>query len=273
MKADLHVHSHYSDGTCSIEELIQQAKEKGLDCFALTDHDTLQGIIEYHKKKIDYPVIAGVELSTYHRGKPIHILGYCCHNDLSNSSELINYLDKMKEKREKRIKKILVNLKNFYQLEIDYNEVKKYSHGNIARPHIAREIEKKYGYTYQEVFDHFLNDESKAYVEIDRLETQEGIELLHRNQMIAILAHPMYLTTTSIAEIIAMGIDGIEVNYPGQNKEEIMTQINDSHLLLTGGSDYHGNLYQDNDLGCMTVPEQELERFLKRLDIQLIKDK
>ena len=51
MKADLHVHSHYSDGTCSIEELIQQAKEKGLDCFALTDHDTLQGIIEYHKKK------------------------------------------------------------------------------------------------------------------------------------------------------------------------------------------------------------------------------
>ena len=110
-------------------------------------------------------------------------------------------------------------------------------------------------------------------MEIDRLETQEGIELLHRNQMIAILAHPMYLTTTSIAEIIAMGIDGIEVNYPGQNKEEIMTQINDSHLLLTGGSDYHGSLYQDNDLGCMTVPEQELERFLKRLDIQLIKDK
>ena len=86
--------------------------------------------------------------------------------------------------------------------------------------------------------------------------------------MIAVLAHPMYLTTTSIEEIISMGIDGIEVNYPGQNKEEIMSQIKDTHLLLTGGSDYHGSLYRDNDLGCVVVENQELDRFLKRLKIQ-----
>ena len=76
MKIDMHVHSNNSDGTLSVKELIEEAKSKNIDSFALTDHDTIQGIEEYLNLDADYPVIYGIELSTYLHGKPVHILGY-----------------------------------------------------------------------------------------------------------------------------------------------------------------------------------------------------
>lgn len=263
MRTDLHIHSNYSDGTKSVEELIELAKNKNLDMIAITDHDTLDAHIEYQKLNSDYLVIAGVELSTYRNKKPVHILGYFYQNN-TDVSELKDYLKIMKEKRNIRIQKIISNLADLFNIKVEYADVKKGSHGVISRPHIARVICEKYGYTFQEVFDKFLNDESPAYVDVERLDTKDAIDMLHRNNAIAVLAHPIYLKDNKVEDIIALGIDGIEVRYEGQDQEYYQTLANKYNLLITGGSDYHGEVYPQ-EMGCYGIEDKELKKFLKKL--------
>jgi len=264
MKADLHVHSNHSDGTKTIQELIEIAKEKEIDILSITDHDTINGFLEYQTLNSDYPLIAGIELSTYRNKSPIHILGYFYDNNIE-SKELIEYLEIMKEKRNIRIQKIITKLKEYFELEVDYEDVKKGSHGVIARPHIARVISEKYGYEYREVFDKFLNDDSPAYVEIERLDTKDAIDMLHRNNAIAVLAHPLYLKNNDINDIIKLGIDGIEVYYEEQDEEYYHQLAIENNLLITGGSDYHGDL-NTSELGSKTLNDKELKLFLNKLN-------
>ncbi|MCI8589015.1 MAG: PHP domain-containing protein [Bacilli bacterium] len=264
MKIDLHVHSNNSDGTMSVSELIDEAKKNGIDTFALTDHDTIQGIEEYQKLDSDYPMIFGIELSTYHKEKPVHILGYF-KNPLPEMEELQKFLIKMKEKREERVKKIIKSLKEYFNIEVDYDEIKKNSHGVIARPHIARVISEKYGYEFQEVFDRFLNNDSPAYVEIERLSTEDGINLLKRNHAVTVLAHPFYLTDEMVKDIISYGIDGIEVYYLEQNINKYHKIAKKHHLIETGGSDYHGTLF-DSKMGVPEVKESAYLELIQEIE-------
>lgn len=263
LKVDLHVHSKNSDGTMSVEELINEAKKKKVSAFALTDHDTILGFEEIKRFENIYKIIPGIELSTYLNGKPVHILGYF-KNEFPEMPELEEYLQKLKIKREERVKKILLALKEFFNIEVDYEEVKKNSHGVIARPHIARVIGEKYDYSYEEVFEKFLNDNSPAYFEIDRLSTEDGISLLKRNNAVTVLAHPLHLTDEMVKEIISYGIDGIEVYYPNQNSRKYSRLANKYQLLKTGGSDYHGSLY-DAEIGISKVPEESYNVLLQRI--------
>lgn len=263
MKIDLHVHSNNSDGTMSVKELIEEAKMKKIDCFALTDHDTIQGIEEYLKLDTDYPIIFGIELSTYLHGKPVHILGYF-KKPLPEMKELKEYLSRMKKKREERIQKILVGLKEHFNIEIDYEEVKKNSHGVIARPHIARVITEKYGYTFEEIFDKFLGDDSPAYVEIDRLTTKDGIDLLKRNHATTVLAHPLFLSDEMVEEIISFGVDGLEVYYLDQDIEKYHKIAKNNHLIETGGSDYHGSM-NDSEFGVPSISEEQFNLIKDRI--------
>lgn len=264
MKIDLHVHSNNSDGTMTILELIEEAKEKNIDAFALTDHDTVQGLDEFIKLNVDYPLIFGIELSTYSNGKPVHILGYF-PKPLPEIDELRDYLIRIKKKREIRIQKIIKGLKKYFNIEINYEEVKKNSHGVIARPHIARAISAKYGYTFEEVFQKFLNDDSPVYVEIDRLTTKDGIDLLKRNHAVTVLAHPLYLTDEMVNEIISYGIDGIEVNYKDQNIKKYHQIAQKNHLLETGGSDYHGSIH-DSEFGIPSVTAKSFNYLIEKLE-------
>lgn len=264
MRIDLHVHSNNSDGTMSVKELIEEAKQNQVDTFALTDHDTIQGIREYQSLNIEYPIIFGIELSTYLHNRPVHILGYF-KTPLSDMSELEDYLSKIKIKREERIQKMIQSLHEYFEIDVDYEEIKKSSHGVIARPHIARVISEKYGYSYQEVFDKFLSNDSPIYVEIDRLSTKDGINLLKRNHAITVLAHPLYLSDEMVEEIISFGIDGIEVYYPEQEIEKYHHLATRYQLLETGGSDYHGMLYESR-LGMEEVKEDCYHNLIKRLE-------
>ena len=264
MKIDLHVHYNKSDGSMSVLELIKEAKEKSITTFALTDHDTVQGIDEYMNLNSDYPMIFGIELSTYLNGKAVHILGYF-KKPLPKIDELRTYLFQMKEKREKRTQEILIRLKKYFDIEIDYEEVKKNSHGVIGRAHIARAISEKYGYTFDEIFEKFLNDNSPACVEIDRLTTEDGINLLKRNHAITVLAHPLYLTDEMINEIISYGVDGIEVYYLGQNRKKYKKIAKKNQLLETGGSDYHGTTL-DAEFGNPSIPQQNLDALMERIN-------
>ena len=264
MKVDLHIHSNYSSGTKSVKELIEEAKNKGLDMIAITDHDNIEAYEEYLNLSLDYKVIAGVELSTYRNGEPVHILGYFYNNKIK-ANELVTYLKEMQKQGNHRIEKIIEKLNHHFNLELDYNEITKDSKGVIGRPHIAHAIEKKYGYSFEETFKKFLDKDSPAYVAIERLDTKDAIDMLHRNNAIAVLAHPRYLKKNTVEEIIPLGIDGIEVYYEGQNIEKLKKIANKNNLLITGGSDYHGDLYPQI-MGSNILEEQELKFFLKKLN-------
>ena len=258
MKIDMHVHSNHSDGTKSIEELIDLARKIKLDGFALTDHDTIEGYYEFLDKNIEYKVIPGIELSTYHKGKSVHILGYFPIS-LPNLTEFRKYLNEVKEKRDIRNLKIIDNLKKYYNLELDYQEIKANAHGVIARPHLARVICQKYGYDFEEVFDKFLGDDSPAYVEISRLSTKDGIKMLKDNSAFVVLAHPMFLNDEIVSDILKMGLDGIEVDYATQDRKKYARLAREYNLLNTGGSDYHGEIL-DSKLGSHLIKENDLKK-------------
>ena len=112
MKADLHMHSTYSDGLFKTEELFIKARENGVDIIAITDHDIIEGVEDNLNYSFKYGVkyIPGIELSTVEKGKPVHLLGYF-KDDSYNAKELKTYFKEIKEKRESRAKEIIINFK------------------------------------------------------------------------------------------------------------------------------------------------------------------
>ena len=265
MKADMHCHTTHSDGRYSINDVIKKAIDKKLDYLFITDHDSLEGM----KDNIDatnIKVSVGVEVSSYYKGQSVHILGY--FYDKPNQ-ELFDYFSEMKINREVRAKEMIRRLDEFFNIRVSYDDIKADVSGVIARPHIAKEIAKKYKITEKEAFDRYLNNNSKAYVPSSKLSTQEAIDLLHRNNAIAIWAHPILNKGRfSEKEIIEMGIDGLEGLYPKNSMNDTIKYrdiTNQYKLLFTAGSDFHGD-ESHSDIGYCYIEDEDINKFFKYLD-------
>ena len=271
MKADLHMHSTSSDGNLSSFDVIKRAKENDCDIIALTDHDICT-LVEENKlfaKNLGITFIPGIELSTTCENKPVHVLGYFKDESYKNE-EMIAYYKEIKEAREERAKKFISNLKEFFGIVITYEEVFSYSSGVIARPHIAKAIVSNYPeYSFDDIFNKFIGDNSKAYVPTCELSVEEGINLLKRNNCIVILAHPTLLKPNIKDFVIKHNFDGFEGVYfrnkPGEEKE-FRRMAAKRDLLITGGSDFH-RIVEDNthgDIGEIFIEGKDLAKFLKR---------
>jgi len=272
MKADLHSHTIYSDGIYSVYDTVLLAKEKGLSLVAITDHDNLDSYSEYLKIKdsLDIDVLIGIELSTWYQNENIHILGYF-YNNSGPGEELLMFLYDMKLRRVNRAKKMIDNLNKYFNLNLNYEEIAALSKDIIARPHIARYISKKYNMDLKEVFTKYLSNESKAFVPTTNMSTKEAIDLLHRNNAIAVWAHPV-LNKGKIHEIdiINMGIDGIEGVYPNNTKDDTVYYreiSNKYNLLFTGGSDFHDHI-SHGDMGDCYIEDNDINKLLKKLKLK-----
>ena len=270
MKADLHMHSKNSDGTKTIEELFKIAKEKGIEYISITDHDVCKNVEKAFEYSIKYGVkfIPGIELSTLEQGKPVHILGYF-QDDSYNSIEMIEYYKMIREGRENRTYTFIEKLKEHFNIEISYEEVYGFSNGIIARPHIAKAIQKNYPeYSFDYIFDNFIGDHSKAYVPSTELSVKEGLALLKRNNCITSLAHPTLLKEHIKEEVFQNKFDCIEARYyrnkPG-DEELYRKYAKDNKMLITSGSDYHGieNDSKHGMLGEVCLDGEDLKRFLE----------
>lgn len=262
---DLHCHSHYSDGTDSIQEIIQKAEAYHLAGVALTDHDTLDGVDELSQMHPKFSVIKGIELSTYYREYPVHLLGYFYEND-ARAKTLREYTEESKQLRIDRSKEILRLLKTECNILLSYQELQVKAKNIITRPHIANCIAAKYNVPFQDCFDRFLGNDRPAYVPIDRLSTQDGLKLLKENNAFVSVAHPKFYDEV-IDEIIYLGVDGIEVNHPSQGKMQrgkYRHMAKYYNLQLTGGSDYHGHS-SPHDLGSSNIQGTDAKRFLKKV--------
>jgi predicted metal-dependent phosphoesterase TrpH len=274
MKADLHMHSTSSDGSLSSFEVIKRAKNNGCDIMALTDHDICALVEENMNvaKNLGITFIPGIELSTTYENRPVHVLGY--FRDKSyKSEEMVSYYKEIKGAREMRAKKFIKNLKEFFNIEITYEEVFSYSKRVVTRPHIAKAIVNNYPeYDFDYIFDNFIGDHSKAYVPTCELSVKEGIDLLKRNNCVVVLAHPTLLAPHIKDFVLSHDFDGLEGVYfrnkPGE--EEVFRKlIKDRDLLITGGSDFH-RIVEDNthgDIGEIFIEGNDLTKFLNKYNI------
>ena len=273
MKADLHMHTNLSDGVYSPQEIIQKAKNNGVDIISITDHDICSNVEENLKfaKEIGITYIPGIELSTNYLNKPVHVLGYFRDESYLNE-EIVNYFVKIKEGRKKRAVKFIENLKKFNDIEITYDEVYSYSTGIVARPHIAKAIIDNYPeYDINDVFNDIIGDYSKAYVPSCEISVQEGIDLLRRNNCVVVLAHPTLLKENVKEYVHSLNYDGFEGVY-FRNKdgdEEFYRNLaKKRNMIITAGGDYHGTKGDTihAEIVDIFIEGEDLKNFLNKLN-------
>ncbi len=262
MPSDLHTHTNFSDGSFSPEELLTAAKNLNLAYFAITDHDTIDGVKYLYENGL-YPdkgikIIPGVEFSANDNERDIHIIGY--NIDIYNGA-LSDMINEIAEARWTRFSQIIQNLqsKKYNIREADVLQVAGGSH-SISRFHIARTLVKKGAFkTVREVFETILGKDKPAYAPRYFPEVEEIIDVIHQSGGQAILAHPKLIGDDSIVEKICTKIDGIEIFYPNHQPQDIQKYMNFAkqfNLLISGGSDFHGTASRFVDaLGEFTVAD------------------
>ncbi|HZK33469.1 MAG TPA: PHP domain-containing protein [Tissierellaceae bacterium] len=246
MKYDLHIHTNYSDGIYSPEEVVDLARTVNLSGIAITDHDTTSGVeiaIKYSKTLNDLTIIPGIELSCVYRNEEVHILGY--YIDYKNP-DLLNITNKLINSRIERGVKT-VNKINELGLKLDIKDVKKFTTTEfIGRPHIARAlILKGYVTSIEEAFEKYLKFGAPAYVERYKISITETINLIKNAGGIPVLAHPGLIKNKEILNYcVEKGIKGIEVIHSEHCKKDVLYLIEFAkinNLVRTGGSDFHGD--------------------------------
>lgn len=270
---DLHVHSHYSDGTYSPKELVDYACSKGLSAFALTDHDTTEGLEEAISYALDssVQVIPGIELSTEYEGRDIHILGlYIDYHKPSFKASIQAFVDSRIERNQKMCR----NLQKA-GIDITYESLlAAFPNSVITRSHYARYLlDKGYIKSMAEAFERFIGDHSPCFVPREKVTPLQAVQLILDADGIPILAHPtLYRMSDSrldklVGELKSAGLAGIEGIYPTYTKGEerhMRALASKYHLLLSGGSDFHGSNKPKLDLatgyGNLAVPESILEK-------------
>ncbi|MCX7727097.1 MAG: PHP domain-containing protein [Chitinispirillaceae bacterium] len=264
---DLHIHTNFSDGISSIDEVLEIASIKKLKAVSITDHDCMDAYPSVIEKgeKLGLEVIPGVELSSEVDGNDIHILGYFV--DPTNE-KFAKKLKEMKDARYVRAEKIVKNL-NKMGLDLRFDTVLAIAgNGSIGRPHIAAAmIKEELVYSYKEAFEKYLGYGSPAYVEKFKLEPEEVFKLIRGAGGIPILAHPgITKVDEKIPEFIKKGLVGIEVYHTEHTPpmERYYLKLAEKYnIAISGGSDYHNSLIHKSQIGFPSVPYKTVESLLK----------
>lgn len=265
MSADLHVHTSFSDGTCSPEEVVTLAKKNGISKIAITDHDVVDGIDPARKKgeELGVEVIPGIEFTTEAQDTELHILGYFINH---SDPKLLEAIGRMQKGREKRIYKICEKLKSL-GVELDPEKVFAIAgHRAAGRPHVARAlIEAGYVRDMREAFNRYLDFHGPAYVSHYKLSPEEAVKMVAAAGGVAVFGHPAVSNCDEIIpDLMVAGLRGIEAYYSGHDQGQTQHYLNLAKkygLLVTGGTDYHGTRSgREIDLGTITVPDEAVEK-------------
>lgn len=274
---DLHVHSNYSDGTLTPTELVSLAIDKDLSAFALTDHDTVEGVVEAieaakvaNENGHSLLVVPGTELSASYLGEDVHILGLGL-NYLD--STLLKTLKEAAKEREHRNQKMCQNLQKV-GIPITVEKMREdCKDAVLTRAHFAKFMVKEgYVSSIKEAFTKYLDSSSPYYVTREYMTPKQAVELILQADGVPVLAHPLLYKfspnqlETLIRELKEHGLRGIEAIYSCNiNNDEayVRSLARKYDLFITGGSDFHGSVKPDIDLGTgrgnLLIPETILK--------------
>jgi hypothetical protein len=281
---DLHVHSTASDGTLTPAQILELAQAQHLRAIAITDHDTIDGSKEALQVGIPSSIhfLTGVELSAappsfLRRSGSFHILGYGLRLD---DDELNHTLLVLQQARENRNPAIIESLGRLGFDMTLAEVVEMVGESQIGRPHIARLMLKKgYVHSIDEAFDRYLGTGKPAYVDKYRISCRRALDIIRSAGGIPILAHPYLLSVKEAAEMEKLvvslkeiGLEGIEALYPEHPPQAtaFYEELADRHhLLITGGTDFHGSLKPEIQLGIGTGDFRVPFALYKRLNHRL----
>ena len=275
MLVDFHMHSIYSDGVKSPEELLRLALECKLSMMALTDHDEIDGIkaLRAAQKQLDpektIKIINGCEFSADYKDKSIHILGY--RFDETNK-ELRDFIEYFKSKREERIDEIIRRCNNVGYFISKDELLKKFPKTQAyGRPHIGQLlIDGGYAKDINDVFKGILRKDSPCYVPKVKVEVPYIIDIIHKAGGLAVMAHPKLVSSDEyVVEMLAYDFDGMEVYHTKHNDDDVKrykTLAIKHNLFITGGSDYHGIPGKAPDkFGDYLVSSENVSEFISLL--------
>lgn len=278
---DLHTHTTESDGSFTPEELILEAKRKGLSAIAITDHDTFAGIAKAAPIANEHHIelIPGIEFSTDYNGKEVHVIGLY----IDTQNEYLNV--KMKEFRECRDNRNVLIVENLQKEGFDITmEALKEENPDcvITRANIARFL-YEHGMipSIQTAFEKYIGDNCKCFVNRFKVTPMEAVSLIKEAGGTAILAHPLlYHMSTPVLqkmvdELKEAGLDGIEAiycTYSTGEEREMKEFARKNNLLISGGSDFHGSTKPKLELatgyGKLYIPYSVLENIKKYREIK-----
>jgi hypothetical protein len=268
---DLHCHTTASDGTVTPSDLVRHADERGVDVIAVTDHDTVSGVVEATRTSegLAVRVVPGIELSTRYADREIHVLGYFV--DIGNA-RLVEAIGTMRAQRRDRAERIVERLREL-GCEITMSDVESQAGGDIiARPHVARAlVARGYVPSVRAAFtEEFIGDGGRAYVAREALGTTDAIALIRGAGGVPVIAHPgvshhegeaQPLPDEIIAELAGAGLAGLEVDHPDHPpliRDRLGVIADEYGLVPTGGSDWHG--LPEHTLGGWTTSEESFRR-------------
>lgn len=275
MEVDMHIHTLESDGTYTPEEIIVRAIKNRVVALAITDHDTVAGVKQGKEiaEKYGLEFIEGIEVSCNEEELEVHVLGYYLNLDDEKFLMELAELEKARDERNRRI------IEKFEKLGIiiDIEELKSFTPGNIiSRLHFANYLlEKGVVSTKNEAFDKYLGRNGAAYVPKENFPPERAVKMIKDNGGFVSLAHPKLITLNDevlnklILKLKEYGLDALEAQYSSFSKIEKQKykRLAKKHgLLITGGSDFHGDNREGVDLGDAGLEYSQLERIKKYLN-------
>jgi predicted metal-dependent phosphoesterase TrpH len=262
--ADLHLHTQFSDGTFSPEEMVAQASHHRLQAIALTDHDTTEGCERTARAcaAAGIEFITGTELTAEQDGNELHILGYLIDTD---NSQLLAEVAKFQLVRQNRIREMVARLND---VDIPLSAEAVFALANCrapGRPHVARAlVQAGLCANLDEAFERFLKKNRPAFVPKFKMSAADAIELIHHAGGLAVMAHPgLNRTDEVIPAMVEAGLDGLEcfhTKHSTSTTEHYLELADRFSLLVTGGSDCHGLSKGKPLIGTVKVPYQHVEK-------------
>ena len=268
--ADLHLHTYHSDGTRSPREVVDLARDRGLDIIAISDHDNIAAYFEIksYADERGLTLIPATELSCAYRGVDVHILAYAFD---AFDERIEPALRRFREVRHRRGYEIVARL-NALGYDISADRVDQLAAGGaMGRPHVARAlVERGYVSSVDEAFDRFLVPGKPGYVEKARFSIEEALALIHGAHGLLSIAHPSHYPDKeqTVADLLDAGIDAVEVlhpDVPADDRERFTNIAKFRGRFVTGGSDDHGAAKSVETIGTIRVPETLIGPIVERL--------
>ena len=264
MFADLHLHTMFSDGTFTPEELVLRAQNVGLACIALTDHDSVEGCERAAAAcaNVKMEFISGTELTAEHDDTEVHVLGYFLD---TKNKVLLDRMGKFQAVRQQRIYEMCAALN---KLGIPLKAESVFALANCkspGRPHVARALVKEKLISDLDVaFEKYLKKGRPAWVPKTKMSALESVELIHQAGGLAVMAHPgLNRTDDIIPDLVDAGLDGIECFHTKHStvmSERYLEIAEKYNLLVTGGSDCHGFSKKQPLIGGVKLPYEHVEK-------------
>lgn len=267
MRIDLHAHTTASDGLLAPEQLVALARDAGVGVLAVTDHDTTDGLDAAIAagRRLGVEVIPAVEINTDVEALEVHVLGYFIDHRLPWLQE---FLGRLRAGRVDRAARMVEKL-NALGIPVRFERVREIADGAVGRPHVARAlVEVGAVRSVEEAFAKYIGRAGPAYVERMKVTPEEAVQVILRAGGIPVLAHPGWGSLDGlIPSLVRAGLEGLEVYYPDHTPAMVthFLEVAARHgLLVTGGTDFHGDLPRGVGLGRQYVPPEVVDRLRTR---------